>query len=231
MSISDAEVPVLTVDGPNASGKGSLCQMLASSNGWHLLDSGALYRLVALKAARDGVATDNAEVLAKLARNLSVRFVPGGNSEPTRVILDTEDVSAAIRTEACGADASKVAVHREVREALLELQRNFRAAPGLVADGRDMGTVVFPAATLKIFLSARPEVRAQRRYKQLMEQGIDVNLAALSVEVAERDRRDREREIAPLLPANDAIEIDTSDINLDAVFDQVSALMRSRGLL
>lgn len=222
-------MPVIAIDGPNASGKGTLAQLVAAELKWHLLDSGALYRLVALDAVRREVALDDGEALAGIAAGLDVTFTPGPAQEPALVSLNGEDVTTALRTEAAGESASRVAVLPAVREALLERQRGFARAPGLVADGRDMGTVIFPQAPLKIFLTASAEVRALRRYKQLSEKGIDVNLAALSVEIAQRDRRDSGREIAPLKPAPDALEIDTSVLSIEAVLARVLSEARSRG--
>ncbi|MFT5392110.1 MAG: cytidylate kinase [Gammaproteobacteria bacterium] len=213
--------PVICIDGPNASGKGTVSQILAQRLGWHLLDSGALYRLVALSATRTGVSLDEPEELADVAIGLDVAFVPGDIGEPVLVHLSGKDVTTALRTEACGALASKVAAYPPVRAALLARQRAFRTAPGLVADGRDMGTVVFVDAPLKIFLTASAEVRAMRRYNQLSAKGNDVNLAALSVEIAERDRQDRERTTAPLRIAEDAHLVDTSERSIEAVLECV----------
>lgn len=225
-----AVAPVITIDGPNASGKGTVCQLVAAQFGWHLLDSGALYRLVGLDASQRGVGFDDVGALVEIASGLDVTFTAGPMGEPAGVQLNGEDVSVTLRTETVGEYASRVAVVPVVRDALLERQRAFAEPPGLVADGRDMGTVVFPGAELKIFLTASAEVRALRRYKQLSEKGIDVNLAALSLEIAQRDRRDRERETAPLEPAPDALEIDTSVLSIEAVLARVLAEARSRGL-
>jgi cytidylate kinase len=215
-----AEIPVVTVDGPGGTGKGVLCGHLAHWLGWHLLDSGALYRVVAYQAQQQHVALDDAEALARVAGSLDVRFEagPGG----IRVNLaGSGDISAAIRTESCGNAASQAAAHAAVRRSLLETQRCFRQPPGLIADGRDMGTVVFPDARLKIFLTASPEVRAARRYKQLKEKGNSVNLARLSADIEERDARDAGRSISPMMPAPDAIVIDTSELNAEAVCARV----------
>lgn len=222
---------VIAVDGPNASGKGTVAQLVARRLSWHLLDSGALYRLVALQAMRTGVDLDDAARLETLPAMLEVEFVASPEGDPPRVRLAGKDVTLALRTEHCGAAASRVAAHPRVRNALLARQRAFRRAPGLVADGRDMGTVVFPDAELKIFLTANPEVRALRRYKQLSSKGIDVNLAGLSVEIAERDRRDRERDTAPLRAAADALEIDTSALSIEAVLARVMELAQQRSLI
>ena len=222
--------PVVAIDGPNASGKGTIGQALARELGWHLLDSGVLYRLVAFGADRRRIALDDAAGLVGVARGLHVEFVASPPGEPVGIRLEGEDVTTAVRAETRGNDASLVAALPAVRAVLLERQRGFRRPPGLVADGRDMGTAVFPDATLKIFLTASPAVRAERRYKQLRDKGIGVNLAALSIEIAERDRRDRERAAAPLEPAADAIEIDTSALSIEAVLDRVRGLVRARGL-
>jgi cytidylate kinase len=216
--------PVLAVDGPGGAGKGTLCRVVAERLGWHLLDSGALYRLVAAAAARSGTALDDEAGLAGLARDLPVRF------EGEKVWLGEEDVSAEIRSEECGNRASQVAALPGVRTALVGLQREFRRPPGLVADGRDMGTVIFPDAELKVFLTASAEERARRRYKQLKEKGFDVNLAGLSAEVAARDRRDAERAVAPLRPAPDAVVVDSTTLDIDAVVERVLSELVRRGL-
>ena len=182
--------PVITIDGPSGSGKGSISQLLAERLGWHFLDSGALYRALGMAARRRGLGFDQVPDLVALARDMDLVFQGG------RVRLDGEDVSATIRTEASGADASRVAAISEVREALLDWQRAYAREPGLVADGRDMGSVVFPGAEIKIFLTASPEERARRRYKQLKEKGFDVNLPTLISEIEERDRRDSNRAAA-----------------------------------
>ena len=208
-------VPVVCIDGPNASGKGTVGRMLADRLGWHRLDSGSLYRVVALAAARRGIGSDEAERLAELCAGLDVRFTDEA------VLLEGEEVTGEIATEEAGERASRIAVLAPVRAALLERQRAFRRPPGLVADGRDMGTVVFSDAACKVYLSASPEVRAERRYNQLKKQGIDVSLAALCHAVRERDRRDREREAAPLRPAAEAVRIDTSRLTADEVLKSV----------
>jgi len=223
--------PVLTIDGPSGSGKGTISRLVAERLRWHLLDSGALYRIVALAGQRAGLPAEDQAAHARLAGAMLVRFgtAPDGGEQ---VLLGDPpvEVTAAIRSEEAGQGASRVAVWPEVRAALLERQRAFARAPGLVADGRDMGTVVFPAAELKIFLTASPEERAQRRYKQLKDKGSGASLAALSLEIAERDRRDSSRAVAPLKPAADAVLIDSTGMPIGAVVDQVLAELRSRGL-
>ncbi len=221
--------PVITVDGPSGSGKGTISRLLARELGWHWLDSGALYRLLALAARRHGVALDDAGTLADLARRLDVRFADDGGGEP-RVLLEGEDVTRELRTEQTGAAASRVAALPAVREALLDRQRAFRRPPGLVADGRDMGTVVFPDAELKIFLTASAEERARRRHKQLKEQGFEASMDALFRDILARDERDARRAVSPLRPAADAVVIDASDLSIDEVMARVRALVRERGL-
>ncbi len=222
-----APPPVLTLDGPGGSGKGTVGQQVASRLGWHFLDSGALYRAVALAAQRAAVAPDDIAGLVYLARNLDVVFDPR-DEEPARVILNAVDVSESLRTEELGRAASQVAVLADVRRALLDKQRALRRAPGLVADGRDMGTVVFADAVLKVFLTATPEARAARRYKQLKDKGYDVNLARLADEIHARDARDAEREASPLKPADDACIIDTSRLTIAEVVARITRLLRER---
>ena len=207
--------PVITVDGPSGSGKGTISQRLASQLGWHFLDSGAIYRVLGLMAVRDGISPENVDKLVEMAGNMPLEF------EGEKVLLAGEEVSGEIRTERAGNQASKVAAIPQVREALLNWQRDYARAPGLVADGRDMGTVVFPQAEVKIFLTASPEERAERRYKQLKEKGLDVNLAGLITEIRERDERDSQRTVAPLKAASDALTLDSTDLTIDEVFARV----------
>ncbi|SNC75225.1 cytidylate kinase [Marinobacter sp. es.048] len=218
-----SSAPVITVDGPGGSGKGTITQMLARKLGWHLLDSGALYRLTALAAVRQGVSLDDENGLVKVAGGLDVAFEPTPAGEPVKVILAGQDVTADIRTESAGDNASKVAVMQPVRDALLQRQRDFRQAPGLVADGRDMGTVVFPDAPVKIFLTASAEERAQRRYSQLKDAGVDVNINALLEEIRVRDERDMNRSAAPLKPADDAQVIDSTGLSIEEVLGRCMA--------
>ncbi len=227
MSLS---IPVICVDGPSGAGKGSLSQRLSSAFGFHLLDSGALYRLTALAAQQHNVALDDESALADLARNLDVSFIIADSDPPVQAVLDGVNVDSELRTQQCAGDASTLAVFPAVREALLEQQRGFRQSPGLVADGRDMGTVVFPDAELKIFLTASAQERAERRHKQLIAKGISANLRALLKEIEVRDERDSSRSTAPLKPADDAIHIDTSGVSLQSVFEQVMSLTASKGI-
>ncbi len=218
-----ADVSVLTIDGPSGSGKGTIARRVATQLGWHLLDSGALYRLVAYAGRLKGLSLSDESGLARIAANLDIRF---GVSElgDEQIWLDGNEVSRDIRTEQAGEGASQVAAMPAVRAALLERQHAFAVPPGLVADGRDMGTVIFPSAKLKIFLTASAEERARRRYKQLKDKGVSANLAALSQEIAARDRRDASRPIAPLKPAADAIVIDSTSMPIDAVAARVLEL-------
>ncbi|MCW8919264.1 MAG: (d)CMP kinase [Gammaproteobacteria bacterium] len=210
-------VPVITVDGPSGVGKGTISHLLAQHFGWHFLDSGALYRLTALAAQRHGVDLADEAALVVVAAGLDVAFLPDEAGE-VKVVLENQDVSREIRSEVAGNNASRVAVLPAVRAALLQRQRDFARPPGLVADGRDMGTTVFPQAALKLFLTASAEVRAQRRYKQLKEKGLSANLRGLIEEITLRDERDRTRSASPLKPADDAITLDTSDKSIEEVF-------------
>ncbi len=216
---------VVTIDGPGGAGKGTISMGLAAHLGWHYLDSGALYRVLGLAAQRAGIDVTDEAGLGELARHLPVRFeaVDGG----VKVILDDIDVTADIRTESAGNQASKVAAVPSVRAALLQRQRDFAQSPGLVADGRDMGTTVFPDAPLKIFLTASADERAKRRHKQLKEKGIEANIAALSAEIAERDARDEQRASSPLVAAEDARLLDTSDMDISEVLETTIDWARS----
>ena len=214
------QAPVIAIDGPSGSGKGTIARRVAAAFGWHLLDSGALYRLLALAATRRGISLDDADALAKLALDLDVRFEVDEAGDEF-IWLDGEPVRGELRTEEAGRGASQVAALQPVRDALLALQRSFRQPPGLVADGRDMGTHVFPGAALKVYLTASAEERARRRHKQLNDKGIDVSLAALSRDIEDRDRRDSERSVAPLRPAEDARILDSSGQSIEAVTNRV----------
>jgi cytidylate kinase len=228
-----SNVPVMTIDGPSGSGKGTVSRAAARALGWTLLDSGALYRLVALAGRQAGVNLDDEPALARLAQAADIAF-GSTRSGGEAVWLDGKDVTGAIRTEEAGNDASKVAALPGVRAALLERQRRFAVPPGLVADGRDMGTVVFPGAEVKIFLTASAAERASRRYKQLKEKGVAANLAALSLEIAERDLRDSTRAASPLIASADAVLLDTTGMSVDTVVERVLEVARgrlSRGVL
>lgn len=220
-------IPVFAIDGPGGAGKGTVSRRLAAALGWHLLDSGALYRLVALAGQQAGLAAGDAAGHAALARSMRVRFAQDAASQE-QVWLDGRDVTRELRQEATGAAASQVAAWPEVRSAILEMQRRFAEPPGLVADGRDMGTVVFPGAALKVFLTASPEERARRRHKQLKEKGLSANLAALSREIAERDLRDATRPVAPMVVADDAVVVDTTHLGVDEVVVRLLAMARDR---
>ncbi|MCM2679350.1 (d)CMP kinase [Echinimonas agarilytica] len=219
---------MIAVDGPSGSGKGTLSKRLAKRFGWQLLDSGAIYRVLALAAIHHEIALDDEEALAALAAHLDVAFEAREDSEVVSVMLEGEDVSSSIRTEECGAAASKVAPFPAVREALLRRQRGFRTSPGLVADGRDMGTVVFPDAPVKVFLTASAEERAQRRVSQLQNHGQSVNIAQILADIKARDDRDMNRSVAPLRPAEDALVLDSTELSLDEVEAKVVEYAQSR---
>jgi len=217
------EVPVICIDGPSGAGKGTVAKIVAKELGWHLLDSGALYRLLALCAQNHGVELSNEEALTVLAEHMDVQFLANKDEAETQIILEGESVTRDIRTETVGRSASKVAALPQVRQSLLRRQHAFREAPGLVADGRDMGTVVFPDAKVKIFLTASAEERAQRRFKQLKAKGFDANLGALFDDIKARDAADQSRSIAPLVPADDAFVLDTTDLSIEEAAKQVLA--------
>jgi CMP/dCMP kinase len=226
---ADQAAHVITIDGPVSSGKGTIARKVALALNWHLLDSGALYRLLGLHARNLGISLEDADALVPLARELPCRFVEQHGE--LLIELDGKDVSDYLRTEEVGELASRVAVHQPVRDALLGRQQAFAVAPGLIADGRDMGTVVFRTAPLKIYLTASPEERAQRRYNQLKEKGFDANLAALVEDIRNRDARDMNRDVAPLKPADDALVIDSTNMTIDDVLHRILDEARRRTLV
>ncbi len=217
-------IPILTIDGPSGSGKGTISRAVAERLGWHYLDSGALYRAVGLAAAWEGVDLSDAEAVAQCARRTEIRFETQGAGEP-HVIVNGKDATRQLRTETAGAAASAIAAQPPVRAALVDLQHGFRRRPGLVADGRDMGTVIFPDAPYKVLLTARAGDRAQRRYKQLKEKGVSVNLDSLLHEIAARDERDAGRAVAPLKPADDAVVVDSTGTPIAEVIERVLAVL------
>lgn len=220
MSDTNQQVPVIAIDGPSGSGKGTISQILATKLGYHLLDSGALYRLTALSVIEQGIDPEDIEAVAEAALNLDVVFEPQPDGEQ-KVLLNGQDVGVKLRLDETSAMASKIAAIPAVREALLTRQRKFREKPGLVADGRDMGTVVFTDADYKVFLTASPEIRAERRHKQLIEKGVDANISHLLKSIIDRDERDRTRTVAPLVPAEGAFVIDSSHLSIDEVVQQI----------
>lgn len=222
----DKIIPVLTIDGPSGSGKGTISRMVAENLGWHLLDSGALYRAVGFAAGMEGLDLSDAEAMTRCAETTRITFRAAKDGGETHVIVNGMDATDELRTETCGAAASAIAAIPSVRAALFDKQRSFRKSPGLVADGRDMGTVIFPDARVKVFLTAGAEERAKRRYKQLKEKGLGVTLAALLREIQARDVRDAERAIAPLKPAADAVIIDSTGMPIEKVVASVLALAR-----
>ena len=226
----ESDVPVIAIDGPGGSGKGTIAMRLAGRLGWHFLDSGALYRVTGQACLIEGVSWDDHPAVAEVARHLDVSFSAAASGE-VLVAYRGRDVSRAIRTEEGGRGASTVAAIPAVRKALLRRQREFRRPPGLVADGRDMGTVVFPDADLKFYLTASAEERARRRYKQLIAKGESVSLPRLLEDIRERDARDSSREVSPLVPAEDAIVIDSSDLSIPDVFAQVMLKVKEKGLI
>lgn len=225
-----SQVPVITIDGPSGSGKGTIAGRLANQLGWALLDSGALYRLLACCAEQHGVAWADEPALARLAEHLDVQFIAEAGREQ-RILLEGKDATDRIRNEQVGAGASQVAALPAVRAALLQRQRAFLQAPGLIADGRDMGTVVFPQAALKVFLTASAEERAQRRFKQLKAKGDDVSLGSLLEEIRARDERDTQRSVAPLKPAADAIVLDSTELSIEQVLARILSEAATRGLV
>ena len=227
--MSTVTIPVLTIDGPSGAGKGTVSRLLASRLGWHLLDSGALYRAVGYAAGVSGVDLADVEAVTRIATLTRIAFHDPGDGGETRVLANGADVSDEIRTEACGMAASAIAVMPSVREALLDKQHSFRCPPGLVADGRDMGTVIFPDAAFKVFLTASAKERGRRRYKQLKEKGVMVRLGDLTREIEARDARDASRKVAPLKPARDALQIDTTGRSIESVVEKIVKLICSVG--
>jgi CMP/dCMP kinase len=224
MTIS--KIPVITLDGPGGAGKGTISTLVAAKLGWNFLDSGALYRLTALAAMNHGVELSHEAAVAVIAEHLDVSFEQGSGG--TRIILENDNVTQTIREERVGNNASIIAAYNRVRDALLKRQRAFAVEPGLVADGRDMGTVVFPDAPLKIFLTASAEERARRRVAQLEQKGIEVDYDVVLADIEERDERDRSRAAAPLKPADDAVELDTTELTIDEVAQQILDLAKDR---
>lgn len=224
------QIPIITLDGPAGAGKGTVSLYLAQKLQWHVLESGALYRLLGYKVLKDNIDIENIEQLSIIAQNLNIAFIPQNLSHIDK-ILDNQNVTEALQTEECGAMASKLAAISSIREALLAKQHEQKKLPGLIADGRDMGTVVFPEAILKIFLTASLECRAERRFKQLKNKGHHVNLREILEKMAVRDKRDQERTVAPLKPADDAIEIDTSTLEISTVLEKIWLLIQQHKII
>jgi len=221
---------VITIDGPSGSGKGTICKLLAAALGWNLLDSGALYRLTALAAKHHGVELDDEDALQVLAAHLDIQFLVQDDEDELQVILEGESVTQELRLEETGVTASIVAAIPSVRHALLERQREFAQAPGLIADGRDMGTVVFPQAQLKVYLDASVEERANRRYKQLINKGVDASLELILADLIKRDERDMQRAVAPLKPAEEALVLDSTELSIETVLEMILEEARHKGL-
>lgn len=225
--LSDQTIsPVITIDGPSGTGKGTITSLLAKSLGWHVLDSGALYRAVAFALTQAKVAVDDEVAVRDLLASVDLQLYRASPDAAPTVLCDGQDITQAIRNETVGNLASAVSAYPYVRQAILKTQRDFRAPPGLIADGRDMGTVIFPDATLKIYLDAAPEERINRRFKELRSKGLDVTLASVTQDLSERDKRDAGRSIAPLKPASDAHVIDTTGQNVEQVFAKVMEFVR-----
>lgn len=227
MKKDEQNIPIITIDGPSGSGKGTLCHLIADKLNWHMLDSGAIYRVLAYAAFLENVPFDDEPALVELAKRIPIQFIPKPDGL-TQVLLNNQDVSKEVRTEENSIRASKVSAHQAVRKALVQKQRDFCQPPGLVTDGRDMGTVIFPEAQLKIFLVASAEERAKRRYEQLKKQGINVNLAQVLDELLARDQRDQARAASPLKPADDAVILDTTYLTINEVVDDVLKLAHQR---
>jgi cytidylate kinase len=223
-----AVAPVLTIDGPSGSGKGTISRLVAEKLGWHLLDSGALYRAVGYAAAEEGIDLSDVDAVTRCAQTVKIRFRASPDHSETHILVNGHDATDELRTETAGAAASAIAVIPSVRQALVDMQLGFRKGPGLVADGRDMGTVIFPDAAHKVFLTASASERAKRRYKQLKDKGLSVTLAGLQREIEARDERDASRPVAPLKPAEGAVVIDTTGMPIDAVVNRVLALVKTK---
>lgn len=221
---------VITIDGPSGSGKGTICKLLAAALGWNLLDSGALYRLTALAAKHHGVELDDEDALQVLAAHLDIQFLVQDDEDELQIILEGESVTQELRLEETGVTASIVAAIPSVRDALLDRQREFAQPPGLIADGRDMGTVVFPQAQLKVYLDASVEERANRRYKQLINKGVDASLELILADLINRDERDMQRTVAPLKPAEQALVLDSTELSIEKVLEMILEEARHKGL-